>query len=127
MFSTENRTREGNYWELKFFELAKIANFYSSLFVVLFGVFMNLIIIFMLISRPSRQKSRFIHRNRSGVPSRSLSSSELYMCALAVVDTLFLISYLLLNGVPSKITNFNIFKCVIKKKFLTLNFLLVYL
>lgn len=42
--------------------------------------------------------------------TRSLSSSELYMCSLAIVDTIFLVSYLLLNRAPSKINNSDIFQ-----------------
>lgn len=42
--------------------------------------------------------------------TRSLSSSELYMCSLAIVDTIFLVSYLLLNRAPSQINNSDIFQ-----------------
>ena len=64
----------------------------------------NALIVYMLKFSKSvvrLRRPRLSYTNRAGVVSRSLSSSELYMVALAVSDTVFLLSYLVLIILPS--------------------------
>lgn len=155
-FPSANRTRDDEArWDVKFLEIAEFAHFYSTLVIMLVGVAMNLMIIYILKSKPrTRAKcvsSRYpvnggcgvsnggvgggggiahrldggsIHAGCAGagvagsgtvsrhtrVRNRSMSSSELYMCSLAIVDTIFLVSYLLLNRAPSKVSTSDIFQ-----------------
>lgn len=112
-FPDPNITAENNGLEMRFLKIAELANFYSTLIIMVLGIVSNSFILYILNSKPrTRPMSmpRLSHRNRTGVRSRSLSSSELYMCALAMVDTLFLLSYLLLNSAPSLVNTSDIFQ-----------------
>jgi hypothetical protein len=96
-----------------FLKTAEKVNYYSTLIIMAVGIVFNLMIFYVLISKPKtlqRSLSRLSHRNRTGVRSRSLTSSELYMCALAIVDIFFLLSYLLLNSAPSLVNTLDIFQ-----------------
>jgi hypothetical protein len=95
--------------EYKLYSISMDMNFYSSCLLILIGLFGNLLIIYLLISRqkynsyPDSMKkilrNHNHHHNQSSSPS-SLSSSQTYMIALAISDSLFLFSHLTEDILP---------------------------
>lgn len=91
-----------------FYKVTSEVNLYSAVILIAIGLVANLLTIYLLKSKPSTNSGnkqngvRLSYRNRPGVPfNNSFSSSELYMLALAISDTLFLASHMLEDVVPS--------------------------
>lgn len=96
----------------KFYKITAEINKYSALLIITIGIVANLLTIYLLKSKPvsnsasgKKQQNggvRLSYRNRPGVQiNSSFSSSELYMLALAISDTLFLGSHMLEDIVPT--------------------------
>lgn len=93
-----------------FYIISSEINLYSAVCIILIGLVANSLTIFLLKSKPSSTSSsgkkqhgvRLSYRNRPGVQfNHTFSSSELYMLALAISDTLFLASHMLEDILPS--------------------------
>lgn len=96
-----------------FYIISSDINLYSAVCIILIGLVANLLTIFLLKSKPSSTSSstgkkqnhggvRLSYRNRPGVQfNHTFSSSELYMLALAISDTLFLASHMFEDVLPS--------------------------
>lgn len=87
----------------RFYEIASEINFYTTFVVIGIGLIGNLLTIYILNSKPKTSKKhiRLSYRNRAGVQFNSFSSSQCYMLALAVSDSLFLFSHFVEDTLPS--------------------------
>ena len=100
--------------EYKFYKTASDVSTHAQLVIIMIGLVANVLTIYLLKSKPATNAGkknkyagvRLSYRNRPGVQiHNSFSSSELYMLALAISDTLFLISHLLEDIAPDLTSN----------------------
>jgi hypothetical protein len=98
---------------LKFYELTKQVNFYSILVLIVIGVIGNLLTILFLIVKSNRPRTTgapvvvaLNKKNRRVLWRRnSLSSSQIYMVALAISDLLFLLAHFFEDTFPTISSN----------------------
>jgi hypothetical protein len=87
----------------KLYSLTSEINFYVTICIIVFGLISNLLTIYILNTKPrsSKKQYRLSYRNRPGGQLHSFSSSQCYMLALAVSDSLFLFSHLIEDSLPA--------------------------
>lgn len=105
MTSTTYTHPEMNFTETNqylFYKISMKINLYATLVIVCVGLVGNLMTVYLLKSKPKSLQNgvRFSYRNRPGAQLNTFSSSELYMMALAISDTLFLVSHLIEDIAP---------------------------
>lgn len=88
--------------EFKFFKLTESINFHSCFVLIVIGLIGNLLTIYLLKSKPryNLTKRNMSYSIRPGF-RQSLSSSQWYMLTLAISDSLFLLSHLIEDVIPS--------------------------